>query len=1321
MSDNEDQPQAAGNPPPPINLNRPVQGIHPPSPLNLNENISENWKLFKQKWMNYSVISNLQAHGMPYQVALLLHTLGDAGLKVFNGFQFDTAEEHRTVNEIFVKFDTFAVGEVNETYERFIFNRRDQNENEPFESFLTSIRNLFKTCNYCIDCGDSILRDRIVLGIRDSATQATLMKERRLTLANCIDICKTAENASVHTKTLRKEEVINKVYSSKKKKNFDNSPRGKTKECKFCGKSHVLKKELCPAWGKTCSNCKGKNHFARKCNGGTGESSNSQKAVHNINNSDTDSEKEWINSIKDIMKQKDIKCRMKLNKKMVVFQVDTGASINLLPVKYTTNYTSAPTKLRMWNNTELTSLGTYETTLRNPKTKEAHKTVFTVVKEDLLPIIGLKTAQEFDLIHVNNDAMDRCNAVDVKKSDPIAEFPEVFDDKIGTLSGLVSFKVNDTPPVTMPARRIPLSLRPQLKEELDSLVKKGVLLPVNEPTPWVSQMAVVKKKDGRLRICIDPRELNKALIRERYTMPILEESLHELGNSQIFTKVDLSSGYWHVQLDHQSSMLTTFQTSCSGRFRFLRLPFGTSVSAEIFQRKLLESLSELTGIVCIADDVIIHGKTVEEHDKNFNNFLLRCEEKGIKLNKKKMELRTSEVTFMGHKITKDGLQADPAKVEAVLKMPVPTNVHDLRRFTGLITYLAKFVSHLTDTIQPLNNLTKKDVPWNWSRAQQDAFDNVKSLISKAPTLTFYDPKKELTLENDSSEYGLGSCLYQCGRPIAFASRSLTDTERRWAQIEKELLAVTFGLTKFHHYTYGRDVTVITDHKPLISIVKKPLSKAPKRLQMLLLRTQEYNFTLNFKPGTAIPVADALSRLPLADKNILEYDIGSVNNVTFLPINSDRLSEIRNATEKDESLNPLKENILHGWPTNKILLSPQVTPYFSYRDELSLQDGIIVRGERILIPKSLRFEIKQKLHVGHMGINSCLRRARELVFWPGMSKEIRQFIEACDICSSLSYKQSPEPLILRDTPSRPWERVGSDLFSISGRDYLITVDYYSNYFEIDYLLNTSSATVINKLKHHFSRHGIPDSLVTDNGPQYNSADFKLFCKKWSIKHEPVSPGNSKSNGAAEASVKIAKNIMKKCINAGEDQYLGLLNFRNTPTEGLASSPAQRLFGRRTKSLIPTTSMLLEPRTISHSYLKEKKDDKQFIVAQRFENRRNLTPLKLGDSVRMQPIQTGKKVWEKATVTKNLARRSYEVIDENGRKFRRSREFLRLKPLPSLVESTQKSNESHEIISSPVRSKKNYGCKTPVKDVEINDQSTYTTRSGRVINKPQKLNL
>lgn len=249
--------------------------------------------------------------------------------------------------------------------------------------------------------------------------------------------------------------------------------------------------------------------------------------------------------------------------------------------------------------------------------------------------------------------------------------------------------------------------------------------------------------------------MNKALKGEHDTLPVLDDVLHELSQSTVFSKADLSSGYWHVTLDGESSELTIFQT-CFGRYRWLRLPFGTSVSSGIFQKKLMEAFDRLKGVVCVADDVIIHGNGTEDHDKNLDEFLGRCHKKNVKLNKKKL-LQSDNITFMGYKISKEGLSTDPEKVKAITDYPTPKNLEELRRFFGMVNYLSRYLAHLTEIIHPLHNLLKKNIPWNWSKSQEQAFQRVKQIIVSSPVLAFYNPDKELTLENDASQYGLGVC------------------------------------------------------------------------------------------------------------------------------------------------------------------------------------------------------------------------------------------------------------------------------------------------------------------------------------------------------------------------------------------------------------------------------------------------------------------------------------------------------------------------------------------------------------------------------------
>ena len=303
-----------------------------------------------------------------------------------------------------------------------------------------------------------------------------------------------------------------------------------------------------------------------------------------------------------------------------------------------------------------------------------------------------------------------------------------------------------------------------------------------------------------------------------------------------------------------------------------------------------------------------------------------------------------ETPYMGHLVTADGLRPDPEKIEAVHNMPKPDNVKAVRRFCGFVNYLAKFLPRLAEVLEPIQQLTRKDVPWQWQHECEAAFEKVKELVTEAPLLKYYNPGEELTVQCDASEKGLGAALMQNGQPIAFASRALTDPETRYAQIEKEMLAVVFALQKFDQYVYGCSVTVQSDHKPLAAISNKPLRSAPKRLQGMLLKIQKYDVTIVYKPGPEMYLADTLSRAFLPTTKNTQGEFERVNAVKLLPMTDERLEEIRTSTRDDDMLQQLKEVIQIGWPEEKQELPAVLAPYFSFRDEMSVYDGLIFKGE-----------------------------------------------------------------------------------------------------------------------------------------------------------------------------------------------------------------------------------------------------------------------------------------------------------------------------------------------------------------------------------------
>ena len=1207
---------------------------------------------------------------------MLHHSIVIEAIRIFNGLKFSDGEDRNNMADVIKKFDQHFLGQTQEFFERFQFNRRNQESGESIDEYVSVLRNMAKTCGFCDCMRELLIMDRILLGILDDKTREELLSTHDLTLVKALEICRAREAATIHMKALKNEE-INKVKGTQKQKK-PMKPRDRTKgkqhqtettratikKCYFCKQVHAMRKESCPAWGKVCTSCGEKNHFpaSRKCKG---------RSVHVVRDdyaSDSSTSStgtistitvELCHDVNSAQSQHPlIYCEMLINDKPVRLQFDCGATVRILPKRYLKNLEVRPeiVNLQMWNKSSVKALGKCKVHVKNPVTNEKFKVDFVIVNEAFTPLLSGNAAQAMGLITVNYGNFKVVNGISTAPHSYLHQFPAVFKDTPGILPGKrVHLTVEDgATPVVRCARTLPEARKDAVKAELQRLVDESIIVPIDEPTDWVSQMSVAEKKAG-IRICIDPRPLNEVLKREHYKLPVLDDVLPELTSACKFSVCDLKSGYLHCELDHESSLLTTFATPF-GRFRWLRLPFGLKVSSEIFQKRLHQALEGLEGVRCIADDVIVWGRSNEEHDARVSLFLQRCSEIGISLNKEKCRFGLSEIPFMGHVVSNKGLKPDPSKVEAILKMEPPTDKAGVERLRGTVNYLSRFVPKLTDVMRPISDLTHPDVEWSWTSSHDKAFEEVKHLLTVAPVLAYFDPSKELSIQCDASGQGLGAALLQEGRPLAYASRALSDTETRYATIEKEMLAIVFALEKWHQYTFGRPLTVYSDHKPLEAIMKKPLDRAPKRLQGMLVRALAYDIKVQYLKGNDMFLADTLSRasLPYTSVNDQE-EFEIINALKYLVMPDARIREIRQHTNDDLALQLLKQTIQEGWPDHQSALPPLVVPYFSIRDELAVTDGLVFRGERLVIPKSLRSQIKKDIHCGHQGIESCLRRAREHVFWPGMNKEVKEWIQTCEACREFEQTPCKETLISHEIPDSPWQKIATDLFTFKNKEYLVTVCYRYNFWEVDRLYNTKSSTVIKKLKAHLARYGIPKQLVTDNGPQFVSDEFRKFTESWGIEHTTTSPHHSQANGKCEAAVKVAKRMLRKTTKSGEDQYLALLNIRNVPTQGVDSSPAQRLFGRRTRTLLPTTQSLLKPRNPVNPESIHLRSNQERQAKYYNRTARDLPILKPGDTVRMKPFALGQKSWDKAHVTKRLDERSYEV-QSAGTTFRRNRQHL-----------------------------------------------------------------
>ncbi|KAK2717700.1 hypothetical protein QYM36_006471 [Artemia franciscana] len=406
-------------------------------------------------------------------------------------------------------------------------------------------------------------------------------------------------------------------------------------------------------------------------------------------------------------------------------------------------------------------------------------------------------------------------------------------------------------------------------------------------------MVMVEKKDGGVRLCIDPVDLNKAIKRPYYPVPSFDDAVAELDGAAVFSRLDARSGYWILPLSTRSSYYTTFST-IYGRYRWKRYPFGLVSAQDEFQRKMEEAFEGLEGIRILVDDILVYGKNREEHDQRLSAVLRRARKKGIRFNSEKCEFSKDKVKYFGHIISRDGIKPDPEKIRAIQDMPSPQSKEELQTLLGMLNFLSKYIPNLSSKNKPLRDLTKA-TNFRWETDHEASMKEIKSCISE--NLAFFDHKcKVAELKVDASKHGLGAELSSNGKIVGFASRALSTAEQNYSQLEKELYAIVFGCKHFHHYIYGRKTII-----------------------------QPYDIEVHYSPGSDIPVPDALSRLHLPDvdtkmQNDIEVYVHTV--MKSLPVSDSKLDEIRRKTEKDTQLKAVKELILKGWPGTRQSLMEQ---------------------------------------------------------------------------------------------------------------------------------------------------------------------------------------------------------------------------------------------------------------------------------------------------------------------------------------------------------------------------------------------------------------
>ena len=659
-------------------------------------------------------------------------------------------------------------------------------------------------------------------------------------------------------------------------------------------------------------------------------------------------------------------------------------------------------------------------------------------------MLSAKLHPALKLINLDESKLSDSERDDVWKL--VSDWTDIFsaDDMDVGLTSAVKHRIileNHTP-FKQRHRRIPPAMYTEVKQHLRQLLDSGVIR--NSRSPWASNIVLVRKADSSLRLCVDFRMLNSRTVKDAYALPRIEEILNSIGGNQFYSVLDMKSGYHQVEIEESDKPFTAFTAGPLGFFEYNRLPFGLSNAPATYQRLMEEYIGDLaTGEdrVChiYLDDILIVSKTFEEHFQQLCTVFSRIKEAGLKLSPKKCSLFRDRVKYVGHIVSEQGIETDPAKIDKIRNWPVPCNARQLRTFTGFAGYYRRFVKNFSKLCRPLTQLLCDHPPgkkkknfkppeWKWDKDQQGAFDSLKQYLSSPPILSYPQYDQPFILHTDASLSGLGAVLYQeidgQEHVISYASRQLNSAESRYPAHKLEFLALKWAVTqKYHDYLYGHKFVVYTDNNPLTYVLGKAKLDATGHRWIAALSA--YDFKILYKPGRTNSDADGLSRCPpeLYEEIDPEMIRAICNSHQGLPYISSMSTELPPDISRQDEISPrqwrplqIKDAVIgqfHRAVTNNQKPAVDQVPLGEGRvllreyHKLIIRRGVLYRtiqinGEsvyQLVLPKEFRDMALRGAHceMGHLGRDKSLGILRQRVYWPNMFSDVDNWIKSCSRC------------------------------------------------------------------------------------------------------------------------------------------------------------------------------------------------------------------------------------------------------------------------------------------------------------------------------------
>ncbi|XP_055585346.1 uncharacterized protein K02A2.6-like [Uranotaenia lowii] len=1128
-------------------------------------NIGDSWSLYEERLRRFFVAYGVEEEADERRSAFLLTAVSMEVYQTIRNLCFPDKPETKQFDELCSLMRQRFTPTLVTFHERTRFIEARQGDGETVIEWSTRLKKLAADCEFGNDL-PVFLKNIFVVGLKRGPVYERVCEEDPdSNLEALVKVAMKKES------TLRQRESleVNKFQSDQGNKL--KKPASPNFRCYACGKGdHNFRK--CQYKSYVYKVCDKKGHLAKVCPNRKDATKEDRKPkVHHL-------------ALNKLDAPPPVVIPVRVGGHLVEFELDTGSPVNAISNALYSQYfksvhleTGGKEQFVCYNGSCFQATGKFEVEMKF----EGHKSreeIF-VFEGDRQPLLGRQTMQRWGLrinfCHLTESMKEFKAPLNVL----LTKYQEVFEGELGCYRyGKVHLPLKDgAVPKFFKPRRVPLAFKEKVEDELDRLENIGIISKVpSTEAEWGTPLVPVLKKDSSIRLCADYRlTVNPWLKDDHHPFPIIDDIFAALQGGKHFSKLDLKNAYNQLEVDEEARHLLAWSTH-RGVYYVNRLPFGTKTACAVFQATLERVLQGCRGTIIYLDDVLVTGRTVKEHLENLEQVLSKLKETGFVLNKTKCEFFKSGVSYLGHYIDSDGLHKDPEKVESIIQLGVPKDVKEVRAFVGLVNYYAKFCPSLAQHLKPLYRLLQEEVKFRWSKECQEAFKAAKQLLADDTVLAHYDRNLPIKLYSDASKEGIGAVIVHVfpdgkERPVSFASRVFKKHESNYSVIDREALAIYYGVQRFSSYLSGRRFILMTDHKPLTGLFSEKgiPETAAGRLQRWAVYLSNFDFEIQHIKGTSNVVADFLSRFPCTgnqDEKVDEEE--AISFLNFIEVETRSLVERKQIiieSRRDKVISRVVEYLKSGWPQN--LEDGEIKKLFQRRDELSVEEGVLLWGFRIVIPAKLRKPLLSELHVVHMGIVKMKSLARSYFWWPSLDKEIEDIGKKCEFCLQLQPERS-DPISPWRLTSAPGDRVHVDHFSFQGADFLVLVDSYSKWLEVYPVRTLTSKETSEKLAEYISRFGLISTLVSDNGTAFTSEEFQAFCSSRGIKHLTTAPYSPCSNGAAENAVKTVKAALKKLasdpsfakkpISVQLHSFLEM--YRATTHTSTGESPFKRMFGR-----------------------------------------------------------------------------------------------------------------------------------------------------------------